>query len=114
MQKEVGVGTCEFHIFDMGDYQHIIPSELKRAYYHQWGLKKRGVRAPNVLREYKLGDTDKFHSLHATMKQLGHDMLDVIDVFVRMAMVIYLFIVFALFRASAFSHFLTSLTYNRK
>ena len=97
MQKEVGVGTCEFHIFDMGDYQHIIPSELKRAYYHQWGLKKRGVRAPNVLREYKLGDTDKFHSLHATMKQLGHDMLDVIDVFVRVAMVICLFVVFALF-----------------
>lgn len=114
MQKEVGVGTCEFHIFDMGDYQHIIPSELKRAYYHQWGLKKRGVRAPNVLREYKLGDTDKFHSLHATMKQLGHDMLDVIDVFVRVGCGYLLVHCFCFVRAPACSHFLTSLTYNRK
>ena len=41
MQRAVGVGTCEYHTFDMGDYQKCAPSELKNSHYHQWGIKKQ-------------------------------------------------------------------------
>eukprot|EP01082_Thalassiosira_pseudonana_P015374 g13810.t1.1.5e17418b g13810 g13810.t1 contig9:499515-500847(+) len=75
MQKELGEGVCEFHIFDFGNYGGKVPKELKRAYYHQWGLAKQD---PNVVTP-TMGN--KYYGLLDTVKLLGHDKLDVIDVF---------------------------------
>lgn len=75
MQKELGEGVCEFHIFDFGNYGGKVPKELKRAYYHQWGLAKQD---PNVVTP-TMGN--KYYGLLDTVKLLGHDQLDVIDVF---------------------------------
>jgi len=75
MQKEVGEGVCEFHIFDMGDYKSKVPAELKRAHYHQWGLT---VQDPNV---DKPVPGQQFYGLLDIIKLLGHEKLDVIDIF---------------------------------
>jgi len=74
MQKEVGEGVCEYHIFDYGDYERKVPKELKRAYYHRWGLAKQ---APDG--DPKPGGA--FRGLLDTIKLLGHEHLDTIDVF---------------------------------
>jgi hypothetical protein len=74
MQNEVGEGVCEFHIFDMGSYANDMPKELKRATYHQWGLKKQGL---DVLTR----PGEKFYGVLDMIKLLGHDHLDIIDVF---------------------------------
>lgn len=78
MQKAVGVGTCEYHTFDFGDFQHCTPPELKNAHYHKWGIVKQD----------KQGNGDelpppkqKFYGLKDTFKLLGHEKLDKIDVF---------------------------------
>ncbi|KAL3771922.1 hypothetical protein ACHAW5_008035 [Stephanodiscus triporus] len=75
MQKEIGEGICEYHIFDMGDFSHIMPKNLKRAHYHQWGLERQDpdidVPVPGK----------KFYGLRDTIRLLGHEDLDVIDVF---------------------------------
>jgi hypothetical protein len=75
MQNEVGKGVCEFHIFDMGDYRSRVPKELERIHYHQWGLKKQdpNVTAPAV--------GDRYYGLRDTIKLLGHEKLDAIDIF---------------------------------
>jgi len=75
MQKEVGEGICEFHIFDMGDYGAKVPKELKRAHYHQWGLKEQD---PHVDRP---APGQEFYGLLDTIKLVGHENLDVIDIF---------------------------------
>lgn len=75
MQQELGEGTCEIHIFDPGAYGHLVPKELKRTYYHQWGLEKQqdNVTIPEKgLEKYGLKDI---------IKLLGHEHLDVIDLF---------------------------------
>jgi predicted AlkP superfamily pyrophosphatase or phosphodiesterase len=82
MQKEVGEGICEFHIFDMGDYERAKPTELKNAYYHRWGFKKHGGPPPVPMHSRKSVDIDNFLSLQDTIKELGHDKIDVVDVFV--------------------------------
>ena len=79
MQKEVGEGVCEFHIFDMGDYETKVPKELKRAYYHRWGFKKQGGSATQKL---KTGDANEFMGLKDTIVKLGHENVGVIDIFV--------------------------------
>lgn len=68
----------------MGDYEHAKPTELMNAYYHRWGFKKHGGSAPIPMNSHprKPGDVDKFLSLQDTIKELGHDKIDVIDVFV--------------------------------
>ena len=75
MQKEVGEGVCEFHIFDMGDYKSKVPADLKRAHYHQWGLT---VQDPNVDKPIP---GQQFYGLLDIIKLLGHEKLDVIDIF---------------------------------
>ena len=75
MQEELGEGVCEFHIFDMGDYGSSVPKELKRTYYHQWGLKKQD---PNVATP---DAGQKYYGLLDTIKLLGHEDLEAIDVF---------------------------------
>ena len=82
LQKEVGEGVCEFHIFDMGDYKEHRPKELKgRVYYHRWGLKKQGAAAPAHWNK-KAGEINKFLGLKDTIRELGHEHLGVIDIFV--------------------------------
>lgn len=74
-QNEIGEEICEFHIFDMGNFSSEMPNTLKRAHYHQWGLKKQD---PNVDQPLP-GET--FYGLRDTIKLLGHDDLEVIDIF---------------------------------
>lgn len=76
MQESVGVGTCEFHIFDMGDYDGKMPKELERAQYHRWGLGKQNENTGEALEAGK-----RLYGLKDTIKMLGHDTLDNIDVF---------------------------------
>lgn len=77
LQKELGVGTCEYHIFDMGDYESKMPKELERAFYHQWGLMKQR----NLQSSSELQNGQKFYGLKDTIKLLGHEKLEKIDVF---------------------------------
>ena len=78
MQEEVGEGVCEFHIFDMGDYRANVPKELKRANYHQWGLKKQEDTVGELKKEE---GPNIFYGLLDTIKLLGHESLEVIDIF---------------------------------
>ena len=93
-QKEVGEGICEFHIFDMGSFEEKMPKELKRAYYHKWGLKKQDSLANKPLQwglNWGLKKQDPsvempasgqmLYGLLDTFKLLGHEKLDVIDIF---------------------------------
>jgi hypothetical protein len=84
LQKEVGEGVCEFHIFDPGDYGGRMPRELQRAHYHRWGLMKQGGRAP--MDQTKPGDSNEYRGLSDIIKELGHEQLDVIDIFVSLSM----------------------------
>lgn len=79
MQKEVGVGTCEYHIFDMGIGK--VPNELKRATYHQWGLKKQqdNLGVTNAIPSSPR--SKQYYGLRDTVNKLGHQNLDVIDIF---------------------------------
>ena len=95
LQKEVGAGVCEYHIFDMGDYESLMPKELQRAYYHQWGLKKQDypdeeegggggglLLAVDTITKMKMPALgQKYYGLLDTVKLLGHTDLDVIDIF---------------------------------
>lgn len=81
LQKEVGVGVCEFHIFDMGNYAEKVPKELKRTTYHRWGFKRQGGDTTG-LQKGKPGDANEYLGLKDTIKELGHEKLDVIDIFV--------------------------------
>jgi len=81
LQKEVGAGVCEFHIFDMGNYEQSKPIELERATYHRWGFKRQGGDTSG-LQMRKPGDVNKYLGLKDTIKELGHEKLDVIDIFV--------------------------------
>ena len=74
VQKEVGEGVCEYHIFDPGNFAHKMPKELKRGNYHQWGLKKQDANStPNA--------DGRYQGLHDIIKLLGHEHLDTIDIF---------------------------------
>lgn len=94
IQKEIGEGICEFHIFDMGNFEGKMPKELKRAHYHKWGLKNqdpnftpprpRGLSWFKKLLNANSKTTlsgQKFYGLLDTIKMLGHEKLDVIDIF---------------------------------
>jgi hypothetical protein len=74
----------------MDDFKGNIPAELKRAYYHQWGLKKQGIELsePEVRVDYyhvglpsNFSKTHSYFGLLDTVKKLGHDKLDMIDIF---------------------------------
>ena len=91
-QKEIGVGICEFHIFDMGNFEGKMPKELKRAHYHRWGLKNQDPNftppRPRGLPKKLLHPNSKtslsgqkFYGLLDIIKMLGHEELDVIDIF---------------------------------
>ena len=73
-----------------------MPKELKRAYYHQWGLKKQdysNVDAPSTrgmtwgLKKQEdpsaktIAKGQTYYGLIDTVKLLGHEKLDVIDIF---------------------------------
>lgn len=92
LQREVGAGACEFHIFDPGDYAGEVPAALRRAHYHRWGIRKQGADArarpttgdPGTLlgqTHRKAGDVDRYLGLRDTVAALGHEGLDAVDVF---------------------------------
>jgi len=82
MQNTVGEGVCEFHIFDPGNFEHLMPPGLKRATYHRWGLEKQKPRETNVVGTVTpLDKGKKFYGLIDIVELLGHKRLDVIDVF---------------------------------
>ena len=70
MQKAVGDGVCEFHIFDMGDYSHMVPAELQRAHCHRWGLEKQQPPQMSGLRPLA---GKGFYGLLDTVKMLVHE-----------------------------------------
>jgi len=74
MEEELGPGTCEYHIFDMGDFEEKMKLQnISRAHFHRWGLDTQG--------EENIQPGAEFYGLKDTVKLLGHDNLDVIDVF---------------------------------
>ncbi|KAL7536032.1 hypothetical protein ACHAXR_008564 [Thalassiosira sp. AJA248-18] len=75
MQNEIGAGVCEYHIFDFGDYEKQVPKELQRVHYHKWGLQKQDPNASDPIAGKRL------YGLRDTIKLLGHERLDMIDVF---------------------------------
>lgn len=77
MEEILGRDTCEYHIFDMGNFEGKMKLQnISRAYYHRWGLDKQGEEEENTIEPGA-----KFYGLKDTVKLLGHDNLDVIDVF---------------------------------
>jgi hypothetical protein len=75
MEEILGPGTCEYHIFDMGDFERTMKAQnISRAYFHRWGLMKQG----NVENTQPGAE---FYGMKDTVKLLGHENLDVIDVF---------------------------------
>ena len=76
MQNEIGPGICEFHIFDPGNYTGMVPAELQRTHFHVWGLARQD---PNAAGQPEPGK--KFYGLKDTIKLLGHENLDMIDIF---------------------------------
>jgi len=75
LEEEVGPGVCEFHIFDMKNYtDKMLQYNISRAHFHQWGLKKQDWDA-----DIKPNQT--FYGMRDTMQLLGHEGLDVIDIF---------------------------------
>ena len=85
LEKEIGEGVCEFHIFDFGGYGYKMKqSGLERAFYHEWGLEKQkpNTQSPPVPSKRMInGKQAQFYGLHDTIKLLGHAKLDVIDIF---------------------------------
>ena len=74
MEEILGPGTCEYHIFDMGDFEEKMQkANITRAHYHRWGLDKQG--------EENLEPGSQFYGFRDTVKLIGHEHLDVIDVF---------------------------------
>jgi hypothetical protein len=78
----------------MGNFEGKMPKELKRAHYHQWGLKNQDPNftppRPQGLPWFKklfnhnskmLASGKKWYGLLDTIKMLGHEKLDVIDIF---------------------------------
>lgn len=76
LQREVGEDVCEFHVFDPGDFAGKVPSELRRVHYHRWGLGKETTTRTSFFA------SERYRSLRDTVKLLGHEGLDAIDVFV--------------------------------
>lgn len=82
MMNLLGNNTCEFHIFDTADYTEKMPKNIGRAYFHPWGIstqqdrKDQSDMQPMVDRRGR-----KFFGLKDTMKLLGLENLDTIDIF---------------------------------
>ena len=95
VQHTVGVGVCEFHIFDFGNFESKIPRELKRAKYHRWGLGRQDnesttTKSDNSLPAVPTGDMN-LYGLLDTIRKLGHEKLDVIDIFVSLSLCLVAF-----------------------
>jgi hypothetical protein len=73
MQNMIGKGTCEIHIFDMDNFEAEMPQELE-ATYHTWGF--RGDKDPATDEE-----GHAYYTLKETIAMLGHDDLEIIDIF---------------------------------
>lgn len=81
IQNAVGVDTCEIHVFDPGNFEPKMPKEL-HAIYHRWGIagETKNMTSSSV---YKTVENygNVFLSFQDTVKALGHEDLEMIDIF---------------------------------
>lgn len=74
LEEILGPGTCEYHIFDMGNFERQMQvANISRAHFHRWGLMKQGPE--------NIKPGEKFYGMNDTIKLLGHENLEVIDLF---------------------------------
>jgi len=79
MQDLLGVGTCDIHVFDPGNYEHAMPSPLrkgKHTFYHQWALAKQ-----NNDEGWEPDPNASEQGIRDIVKLLGHDKRESIDIF---------------------------------
>ena len=82
MEQAVGAGVCEFHIFDMGNYTaKMLEAGLQRAHFHQWGLTAQAPDTNDGDPKETRNREGAFYGLKDTIKLLGHENLDTVDVF---------------------------------
>jgi len=79
-QRALGKDTCEIHIFDMGDYESKMPADLN-LHYHKWGLMAEPEGYDKNDNNDIKPENREFLTLRETVKVLGHEDLDAIDVF---------------------------------
>ena len=92
LQKMLGKGICEIHIFDMDDYSKEMKDWSKRhnvadMYFHQWGLTTAAAVEENKKGK---GNTEtiapvskdhKYRSIANIVQSLGHSKREQIDIF---------------------------------
>ncbi len=79
MQDLLGVGTCDIHIFDPGNFEARMPAALRdgnHTWYHQWGLAQQ-----NNDKDHKPDPNSKWQGLRDIVQLLGHENRDTIDIF---------------------------------
>jgi len=79
MQRALGVGTCDIHIFDPGNYEGRMPSALRdgnHTWYHQWGLSRQ-----NKEEGHAPDPNSKWQGLRDIVQMLGHGHRESIDIF---------------------------------
>lgn len=95
LQTLLGPSTCEVHIFDMGDYHHLMPKDIN-LHFHHWGITNNSSAKTAVVgkpsQAFFEGSLQKklsrwfgfrkeqFKSFQETVKILGHENLDAIDI----------------------------------
>jgi hypothetical protein len=76
-----GAGVCEIHIFDPGNFGPKIPKELE-ATYHRWGIANETKNmTSNTVYKFENNQGNVFLSFEDTIKALGHEGLEMIDIF---------------------------------
>ena len=70
----MGVGKCEIHTFDFGDYGGLVPPN-KGIYYHRWGLAPsyNETRHTDSVKLKVMTSDDAQKTLQETMRELGHE-----------------------------------------
>lgn len=76
MQNVLGSGTCEYRIFDPGNYSEKVPEQLVNTYYHQWFFSQQPTEE-----DHKPDPKNSYQGLKDIIKLLGHEDIPMIDVF---------------------------------
>ena len=71
---------CEIHIFDFGDFEEKMPKGLN-LHYHRWGIEQGNDNGRENISVEDIEKGKQFYSLAETVKLLGHDSRDTIDIF---------------------------------
>jgi len=78
MQQQLGKGVCEYHIFDVDNYAVMAQQVgLERVFFHHWGLGSQNDKSARQ----KLKSGQMLKGLHDTVRELGHENLEAIDIF---------------------------------